>query len=63
MNWELIPKAGSGEHGVGIGKKEFLTEELGKGTVELMKKIKRTVDPLGLFNPGKVRSYQRFFFA
>ncbi|KAG6878896.1 hypothetical protein C0992_006833 [Termitomyces sp. T32_za158] len=44
----------SGEHGVGVGKKEFLNEELGKGTVELMKKIKRTIDPLGLFNPGKV---------
>ncbi|KAG6900075.1 hypothetical protein C0993_003425 [Termitomyces sp. T159_Od127] len=46
----------SGEHGVGVGKKEFLTEELGRGTVELMKKIKRTIDPLGLFNPGKVAS-------
>lgn len=46
---------GTGEHGVGIGKKEFLYEELGEGTVELMKSIKRTIDPLGLFNPGKVR--------
>lgn len=44
----------SGEHGVGIGKKEFLYEELGEGTVELMKAIKRTIDPLGLFNPGKL---------
>ncbi|PPQ68693.1 hypothetical protein CVT24_007578 [Panaeolus cyanescens] len=43
----------TGEHGVGIGKKEYLVEELGEGTVELMKKIKRTIDPLGLFNPGK----------
>ena len=47
--------AGTGEHGVGIGKKEFLYEELGEGTVGLMKTIKRAVDPLGLFNPGKVR--------
>ena len=46
--------AGTGEHGVGIGKKEFLYEELGEGTVELMKTIKRTLDPLNLFNPGKV---------
>ena len=44
----------TGEHGVGIGKKEYLYEELGYGTVELMKKIKRTIDPLNLFNPGKV---------
>ncbi|KAF8965864.1 FAD-linked oxidase-like protein [Flammula alnicola] len=44
----------TGEHGVGIGKKEYLVEELGKGTVQLMKAIKRTIDPLGLFNPGKL---------
>ncbi|KAJ7590917.1 FAD-linked oxidase-like protein [Mycena floridula] len=44
----------TGEHGVGIGKKEYLVEELGEGTVALMKTIKKTIDPLGLFNPGKV---------
>ena len=44
----------TGEHGVGIGKREYLYEELGYGTVELMKKIKRTIDPHNLFNPGKV---------
>ncbi|KAF7335578.1 FAD-binding protein [Mycena venus] len=44
----------TGEHGVGLGKREFLVEELGAGTVALMKAIKRTVDPLGLFNPGKL---------
>ncbi|KAF5349775.1 hypothetical protein D9758_010226 [Tetrapyrgos nigripes] len=44
----------TGEHGVGIGKKKFLVEELGPGTVELMRTIKRAVDPLGLFNPGKL---------
>ena len=43
----------TGEHGVGIGKREYLYEELGDGTVELMKKIKKTVDPHNLFNPGK----------
>ena len=43
-----------GEHGVGIGKREYLYEELGEGTVELMKNIKRTIDPHNLFNPGKV---------
>jgi len=44
----------TGEHAVGIGKKEYLYEELGSGTVELMKTIKRAVDPLNLFNPGKL---------
>ncbi|KAG6891325.1 hypothetical protein C0992_008779 [Termitomyces sp. T32_za158] len=45
---------GTGEHGVGVGKKEYLTEELGQGTVELMRVIKRAIDPDNLFNPGKV---------
>lgn len=45
---------GTGEHGVGIGKKEYLVEELGAGTVKLMRTIKDAIDPLGLFNPGKV---------
>ncbi|KAF7351885.1 FAD-binding protein [Mycena venus] len=44
----------TGEHGVGIGKREYLVEELGAGTVALMKSIKRTIDPLGLLNPGKL---------
>ena len=45
----------TGEHGVGVGKRKYLYEELGEGTVELMKTIKRAIDPLNLFNPGKVR--------
>ncbi|KAF8337614.1 FAD-linked oxidase-like protein [Cantharellus anzutake] len=44
----------TGEHGVGIGKKKFLVEELGSGTVGLMRTIKHALDPLGLFNPGKL---------
>lgn len=37
-----------------MGKREYLVEELGEGTVQFMRMIKKTVDPLGLFNPGKV---------
>ncbi|TFK85454.1 hypothetical protein K466DRAFT_664480 [Polyporus arcularius HHB13444] len=44
----------TGEHGVGIGKRDYLREELGAGTVALMKTIKKAIDPLNLFNPGKV---------
>ncbi|KAG6379222.1 D-lactate dehydrogenase cytochrome oxidoreductase [Boletus reticuloceps] len=44
----------TGEHGVGIGKREYLVEELGEDTVELMKTVKRAIDPLNLFNPGKL---------
>lgn len=45
----------TGEHGIGVGKKEYLVEELGEGTVTLMRQIKKAIDPLNLFNPGKVR--------
>jgi len=44
----------TGEHGVGVGKKQYLIDELGEGTVNLMKTVKRAIDPLGLFNPGKL---------
>ncbi|KAF8654203.1 hypothetical protein AX16_003729 [Volvariella volvacea WC 439] len=44
----------TGEHGVGLGKKEYLTRELGESTVELMKTIKKAVDPLNIMNPGKL---------
>jgi FAD/FMN-containing dehydrogenase len=44
----------TGEHGVGIGKKDYLVDELGPGTIALMKQIKAAVDPLNLMNPGKV---------
>ena len=39
---------------MGVGKREYLVEELGEETVQFMKMIKKAVDPLGLFNPGKV---------
>ncbi|KAF9447008.1 hypothetical protein P691DRAFT_672357 [Macrolepiota fuliginosa MF-IS2] len=44
----------TGEHGVGIGKRKYLVEELGEGTVELMRTLKKAIDPLNLFNPGKL---------
>ncbi|KAI0933110.1 hypothetical protein AcV7_004679 [Taiwanofungus camphoratus] len=44
----------TGEHGVGIGKRQYLIDELGEGTVELMKTVKRAIDPHNLFNPGKL---------
>lgn len=45
---------GTGEHGVGVGKKIYLTDELGESTVALLRKIKKTIDPQNIFNPGKV---------
>ena len=48
---------GTGEHGIGLGKKKYLVEELGEGSVELLRTIKAALDPLNLFNPGKVSFY------
>jgi D-lactate dehydrogenase (cytochrome) len=43
----------TGEHGVGQGKMKYLTKELGHG-VDIMRQIKRALDPLDILNPGKV---------
>ena len=44
----------SGEHGVGIGKREFLEQEHGAEALAVMRSIKGTLDPRGILNPGKV---------
>nr|WP_246332074.1 FAD-linked oxidase C-terminal domain-containing protein [Sphingomonas chungangi] len=44
----------TGEHGIGLGKQHWLVEELGEDTVEIMRTIKRALDPRDLFNPGKI---------
>ena len=44
----------SGEHGVGISKRQYLTMELPEGEIELLKKVKKIFDPLGILNPGKI---------
>ena len=43
----------TGEHGVGQGKIKYLEPELGHG-LEIMRQIKRALDPLGIMNPGKI---------
>lgn len=44
----------TGEHGVGILKKEWLARELGPVGVEMQRAVKQTFDPLGILNPGKL---------
>lgn len=44
----------TGEHGVGLLKKEWLAREIGPVGVEMQRGIKAVFDPLGILNPGKV---------
>ncbi|MGB9765584.1 MAG: FAD-binding oxidoreductase [Candidatus Saccharicenans sp.] len=44
----------SGEHGIGLYKKNYLPLSLEAGQIELMKKIKQALDPQGILNPGKI---------
>ena len=44
----------TGEHGVGLAKKAFVKRQLGEGSYELMRSIKKALDPQGLLNPGKI---------
>lgn len=45
----------TGEHGIGLGKQEWLVAELGDA-VDEMRAIKRALDPDNLLNPGKIFS-------
>jgi glycolate oxidase len=44
----------TGEHGVGLAKKAWLRQQMGDSSYELMKQVKRAIDPAGLLNPGKI---------
>jgi D-lactate dehydrogenase (cytochrome) len=61
VNKEIIEAAismggtATGEHGVGIGKQGFMELEHGR-SLEVMKTIKKALDPSGILNPGKIFS-------
>jgi glycolate oxidase len=44
----------SGEHGIGLVKKEYLPMNLGPAHVAVMRSIKKALDPEGILNPGKI---------
>jgi glycolate oxidase len=44
----------SGEHGIGLLKKQFMELDLGSDAIALMRRIKDAIDPNGIMNPGKI---------
>ncbi len=44
----------TGEHGIGLGKRKYMTLEHGEAALEAMRAIKRALDPDNLLNPGKI---------
>ncbi len=60
LNHKLVSRALSlqgtctGEHGVGLHKMDFLLSEAGAGAVEMMRTLKRALDPKNIMNPGKI---------
>jgi D-lactate dehydrogenase (cytochrome) len=60
LNHKLVSRAlqlegtCTGEHGVGLHKMGFLVDEAGAGAVDMMRTIKRALDPKNIMNPGKI---------
>lgn len=44
----------SGEHGIGFTKARYLPMEMGEGSMEMMRAVKKALDPKGILNPGKM---------
>ena len=64
LNRKLVQRALSlggtctGEHGVGLHKMGFLRDEAGEGAIDMMRAIKRALDPKNIMNPGKIFPFE-----
>jgi D-lactate dehydrogenase (cytochrome) len=62
LNAQLVARAlalegtCTGEHGIGLHKQGFLMDEAGEDAIDLMRAIKRALDPHDILNPGKIFS-------
>ena len=44
----------TGEHGIGLAKKDFLPKFAGEAQMRVMRELRRALDPKGILNPGKM---------
>ena len=44
----------SGEHGIGTAKQKWLEKETTRGTIAYSRRLRKAIDPKGLFNPNKL---------
>lgn len=44
----------TGEHGIGVAKKDFLPKFAGDASMRVMRELRRVLDPVGILNPGKM---------
>ncbi len=51
---EQVGGAISAEHGIGLEKKDWLPISRSAAEIALMRTLKRTMDPKGILNPGRV---------
>ncbi len=55
--YQLVRKKGgtlSGEHGIGLKRRDYLPLFLGESEIQVMERIKKAIDPKNIMNPGKI---------